>query len=80
MISEWFYPGTSRKVIVSELKEMKSKFVIVELNETLTKIISETTDYNVVLGDARKEDILKKAGIEKTNYSCLKIFTSNYFG
>jgi len=57
--------GRIGKVIVSELKEMKSKFVIVELNEVLTKIISETTDYNVVLGDARKEDILKKAGIEK---------------
>ncbi|KYC52993.1 MAG: Calcium-gated potassium channel MthK [Candidatus Methanofastidiosum methylothiophilum] len=57
--------GRIGKVIVSELKEMKSKFVIVELNETLTKIISETTDYNVILGDARKEDILKKAGIEK---------------
>lgn len=57
--------GRIGKVIVSELKEMKSKFVIVELNETLTKVISETTDYNVILGDARKEDILKKAGIEK---------------
>lgn len=57
--------GRIGKVIVSELKEMKSKFVIVELNEALTKIISETTEYNVILGDARKEDILKKAGIEK---------------
>jgi voltage-gated potassium channel len=57
--------GRIGKVIVSELKEMKSKFVIVEINETLTKMISETTDYNVVLGDARKEDILRKAGIEK---------------
>jgi voltage-gated potassium channel len=57
--------GRIGKVIVSELKEIKSKFVIVELNETLTKIISETTDYNVILGDAKKEDILKKAGIEK---------------
>lgn len=44
---------------------MKSKFVIVESNESLTKTISETTDFNVILGDARKEDILKKAGIEK---------------
>lgn len=57
--------GRIGKVIVSELKEMNSKFVIVEINEILTKMISETTDYNVVLGDARKEDILRKAGIEK---------------
>ncbi|KYC45519.1 MAG: Calcium-gated potassium channel MthK [Candidatus Methanofastidiosum methylothiophilum] len=57
--------GRIGKVIVSELKEMGSKFVIVEINEALTKIISETTDYNVILGDAKKEDILKKAGIEK---------------
>ncbi|MDY1590805.1 MAG: hypothetical protein RBS85_01370 [Methanofastidiosum sp.] len=43
------------KVIVSKLKEMKSKFVIVELNEVLTKIIFESTEYNVVLSDAKKK-------------------------
>lgn len=57
--------GRIGKVIAAELKEMGAKFVIVELNEALTKIISETTDFNVVLGDARKEDVLLKAGIEK---------------
>ena len=57
--------GRIGKVIADELKEMGAKFVIVELNEALTKIISETTDFNIILGDARKEDVLRKAGIEK---------------
>ncbi|KYC52557.1 MAG: Calcium-gated potassium channel MthK [Candidatus Methanofastidiosum methylothiophilum] len=57
--------GRIGKVIADELKEMGAKFVIVELNEALTKVISETTDFNIILGDARKEDVLRKAGIEK---------------
>ncbi len=57
--------GRIGKVIVSELKEIGSKFVIVEINEALTKTISDTTDFNIILGDARKEDILRKAGIDK---------------
>ncbi len=54
--------GRMGKIIAKELKHEKLEFVVIEKNDG---ILAEKTDVLIIQGDATKDEILKKAGIEK---------------
>jgi voltage-gated potassium channel len=54
--------GRMGKIIARELKHEKLEFVVIEKNGV---ILDEKADMLIIQGDATKDDILKKAGIEK---------------
>lgn len=56
--------GRVGRTIADELKEMKKRFVIIEEDEEKVKGIIEDSDYSVIHGDAKKEEMLEKARIK----------------
>ena len=54
--------GRMGKIIARELKHEKLDFVVIEKNET---ILDEKDDTLILQGDATKDELLKRAGIER---------------
>jgi len=56
--------GRMGKIIARELKHENLKFVVIEKNEVLLDS-DEKEEFFIIQGDATKDELLKKAGIEK---------------
>ena len=56
--------GRMGKIIAREFKHEKLKFVVIEKNEVILDAY-ENEEYFILQGDATKDELLKKAGIER---------------
>lgn len=56
--------GRMGKIIAREFKHEKLKFVVIEKNEVILDAY-ENEEYFIIQGDAIKDELLKKAGIER---------------
>jgi hypothetical protein len=56
--------GRMGKIIARELKHEKLKYIVIEKNEVILDP-DEKEEFLIIQGDATKDELLKKAGIEK---------------